>query len=398
MHPLTPLIVVWFASVMPSRRRCSDLPQWEVAPSRGAPLHHLFGCFALVGVCERNLGIKTLASRGSDAVSGFGLKDKRIRSPWKPLTGFDPVHVSSGFGALGNRLPDLNPSADLTPSDRRIRSMHATVPASQVPPTRPCRVAAARLSFSPPWARISAQPWAVRAAAPARVGLRPWARISAQPWAVRAAAQTRVGLRPWAARAAARPWGPRNAAVGPSSRDWELRVVRSARLGDPTAVGRADRRSAGRAWVGPVLARPGGGSLAGARAASGRGVARAGGCPRRGAGRAARSSLGAVGGGGGASRPRCSGGPPWERWAAGAATGDLAICTVRGAVKGAFAGRVRAAWTSCRTRCSFHCRTCTACRESSRRRPSFSRSNRTGACGFDASCAIGRASTSWRHR
>jgi hypothetical protein len=29
---------------------------------------------------------------GSDPVSGFGLKDKRTRSPCKPFTGFDPVH------------------------------------------------------------------------------------------------------------------------------------------------------------------------------------------------------------------------------------------------------------------------------------------------------------------
>jgi hypothetical protein len=30
-------------------------------------------------------------SMGSRPVSGFGVKDKRARSPWKPIIGFDPV-------------------------------------------------------------------------------------------------------------------------------------------------------------------------------------------------------------------------------------------------------------------------------------------------------------------
>src|SRR5437870_12923026 len=133
--------------------------------------------------------------------------------------------------------------------------MRATVPASQGPPTLPSRVAAVRPSFSRPF---FSPPWAVRVAGSSRVGLRPWAR-------------------PWGARDSGRPWAARVAAGRPSWPAWEYRVFLPARLGDPEAAGRAGGRWAGRAGVGPVRARPGGGSLAGARAASGPGAARAGG-------------------------------------------------------------------------------------------------------------------------
>jgi hypothetical protein len=54
---------------------------------------------------------------GSDSVSGFGLKDKRSRSPWKPFTGFDSLHGSDSFHPLHGSDPlHLTPSTDLTPS------------------------------------------------------------------------------------------------------------------------------------------------------------------------------------------------------------------------------------------------------------------------------------------
>jgi hypothetical protein len=37
-------------------------------------------------------GVKSGQLKWSDPVSGFGLKDKRTRSPWKPFTGSEPVH------------------------------------------------------------------------------------------------------------------------------------------------------------------------------------------------------------------------------------------------------------------------------------------------------------------
>jgi hypothetical protein len=39
-----------------------------------------------------SLALFLLLMMGSDLVSGFGLKDKQTRSPWKPFTGSDPVH------------------------------------------------------------------------------------------------------------------------------------------------------------------------------------------------------------------------------------------------------------------------------------------------------------------
>jgi hypothetical protein len=54
-------------------------------------------------------------SKGSDRVSGSGLKDKRTRSPWKPFTGSDP---STGSDPVQNRPWRWSGGSDSFPTRR----------------------------------------------------------------------------------------------------------------------------------------------------------------------------------------------------------------------------------------------------------------------------------------